>query len=210
MTRCSHEVPLEHKCDRCTAEGLANLPKIAGEHIAKVTEVVVEYYPDHPPRTESSTFRHTKQQGHKAGFRCAISGQPNPEYHHVMCEEADLMAADWRTVKGVGTGNVKELPVLDPITDQPTGETFPVEQSLIWALCKIAELRGFKWAEFDPDKPETFVDCMQNMLPLSAKFHRSSTHGIHHRDFATWIFQAFPRKAGFIFSPDEIPAKEQA
>lgn len=189
---------------------IENAPSVHGEHATKVSEVVLTYYPDHPPRTESPTFRHTKQAGHKAGLRCAISGQPAPEYHHLMCEEADMLAACWRTVKGVGTGEIKELPVLDPITDQPTDETFPVEQSLIWVFCKFAELRGFKWADFDPGKPETFVDCMANMLPLSAKFHRSSTHGIHHRDFPSWAFQAFPRVKGFIFSPDEIPAKEQA
>lgn len=77
MTRCSHNVPLEHKCDKCTAEGLANLPAVAGEHLVHVTDVEFEYYPDHAePRTESPTFRHTKAEGHKAGLRCAISGQP--------------------------------------------------------------------------------------------------------------------------------------
>lgn len=184
-------------------------PVISGEHAAKVTEVVVTYYPDHPPRTESSTFRHTKQQGHKLGLRCSISGQPSPEYHHIFCEEADLLAVNWHMVKRIGTGEVKELPVLDPITDQPTDETFPVEQSLIWMLCKMAELRGFDWAAFDADHPETFVDGMVNMLPLSAKFHRSSTHGIHHRDLPTWAYQAFPRVKGFVFTSDEIPTKEQ-
>jgi hypothetical protein len=189
---------------------MQDIPAIHGEHVAKVTEVVIEYYPDHPPRVESATFRHTKQAGHKAGLLCAISGQPAPEYHHVMCEEADLMAVNWHMVRGIGTGEVKVLPVLDPVTDQPTDETFPVEQSLIWALCKVAALRGFDWHAFDADKPETFVDGMANMLPLSAKFHRSSTHGIHHRDLPSWIFQAFPRVTGFVFTPDEIPTKEQA
>ncbi|MGS1052015.1 hypothetical protein ACVCIC_24960 [Burkholderia glumae] len=42
------------------------------------------------------------------------------------------------------------------------------------------------------------------MLPLVAKFHRSPTHGIHHRSFPTYVFQAYPRKAGFVFTPDEI------
>lgn len=187
-----------------------NAPLIHGEHVTKVTEVVLTYYPDHPPRTESSTFRATKRKGKSLGLRCAISGQPSPEYHHVFCEEADMLAVDWHTVKGVGTGEIKELPVLDPVTDQPTDETFPVEQSLVWALCKIAELRGFDWSAFDADKPETFVDGLANMLPLSAKFHRSATHGIHHRDLPTWSYQAFPRVAGFIFSPDELVQKEQA
>jgi hypothetical protein len=77
-------------------------------------------------------------------------------------------------------------------------------------ICKIAEARGFDWRAFDPAKPETFVDSPQNMLPLHMKFHRSTTHGIHHRSFPTFVFQGYPRKAGFIFSPDEIVQKEQA
>lgn len=210
MTRCSHEVPLEHKCDQCMAEGLANLPKIAGEHAVRVTDVEIEYYPDHPPRTESATFRHTKAAGHKAGLRCAVSGQPSPEYHHLWCEWADADAVDWVAVKAIALGEITEIPVLDAVTDQPTGETFPAEQSAVWMICQIAALRGFDWEAFDPAKPETFIDSPQNMLPLSAKFHRSPTHGIHHRSFPTFVFQGYPRRAGFIFSPDEIPAKEQA
>jgi hypothetical protein len=48
------------------------------------------------------------------------------------------------------------------------------------------------------------------MLPLAEKFHRSSTHGIHHRSLPTFVFQTYPRKAGFVFTPDEIVQKEQA
>ncbi|WP_419687295.1 hypothetical protein ACN22W_08510 [Burkholderia theae] len=204
MTRCSHDVALEQRCEKCTAEGLAGLPKIAGEHAVRVTEVEIEYYPDHPPRTESATFRHTKKEGHAAGLRCAISGQPAPEYHHLFCEWADSDAIDWMVVRGVALGEVKELPVLDPATDKPTKELYPVEESFLWLVCKLVELRGFDWHAFDPAKPETFVDAMTNMLPLSAKFHRSPTHGIHHRSFPTFVFQAFPRKAGFVFTPDEL------
>ena len=205
MTRCSHNVPLEHKCDRCTAEGLASLPRIAGEHLVRVTDVELEYYPDHAePRTESATFRHTKAQGHKAGLRCAISGQSSPEYHHLFCEWADAEAVDWTIVRAIAIGEITEIPILDPITDQPTEETFPAEQSFIWLICKLAELRGFDWHGFDPAKPETFVDSLANMLPLVAKFHRSPTHGIHHRSFPTFVFQGYPRRAGFVFTPDEI------
>jgi len=201
MTRCSHSVPLEHTCDQCMTEGL----KIAGEHLVKVTDVELEYYPDHAaPRGESATFRHTKAAGHKAGLRCAISGQPAPEYHHLFCEWADADAVDWVIVKAIAVGEITEIPVLDPITDQPTGETFPAEESGIWMICKLTEARGFDWHAFDPAAPETFVDSPQNMLPLSAKFHRSPTHGIHHRSFPTFVFQGYPRKAGFVFSPDEI------
>jgi hypothetical protein len=210
MTQCSHNVPLEHKCDRCTAEGLASLPKIVGEHAVRVTDVEIEYYPDHPPRTESSTFRHTKAEGHRLGLRCAVSGQTSPEYHHLMCEWADADAIDWTIVRAIAIGEITEIPVLDTITDQPTDETFPAQQSLIWLFCKLAELRGFNWHAFDPAKPETFVDSMANMLPLDAKFHRSPTHGIHHRSFPTFVFQGYPRRAGFVFTPDEIVQKEHA
>lgn len=180
-------------------------PAIPHEHLVKETIAEVEYYPDHAaPRGESATFRHTKAEGHKAGLRCAISGQPHPEYHHVWCEWADADAVDWVIVKGVALGEITRLPVLHPITDRPTGETYPAEQSLLWAICKLVELRGFDWRAFDPAKPETFVDSLQNMLPLVAKFHRSPTHGMHHRSFPTFVFQAYPRKAGFVFTADEI------
>lgn len=208
MTRCSHGVPLEHVCHTCMTEGLARVP--AGEHLMKETVVEVEYYPDHPPRTESATFRHTKAAGHKAGLRCSVSGQTNPEYHHLWCEWADADAVDWTVVRAIAIGEITEIPVLDEITDQPTGETFPAEQSAILMICQIAGLRGFDWHAFDPAKPEAFIDSPQNMLPLSAKFHRSSTHGIHHRSFPTFVFQGYPRRAGFVFTPDEIVQKEKA
>ncbi len=208
MPRCSHDVPLEHPCHKCTSEGLARVP--AGEHLMKETVVEVEFYPDHEARAESTTFRHTKTAGHKAGLRCSISGQPNPEYHHFWCEWADADAVDWTIVKAIAIGEITEIPVLDEITDQPTGETFPAGQSAIWMICQITALRGFDWQAFDPAKPETFIDSPQNMLALSAKFHRSATHGIHHRTFPTFVFQGYPRRAGFVFSPDEIVQKEKA
>jgi hypothetical protein len=68
-------------------------------------------------------------------------------------------------------------------------------------------LQGFDWQAFDPSKPETFIDSPQNMLPVVEKFHRSSTHGIHHRSMPTYMVQAWPRVKNFIFTPDEIPQK---
>lgn len=185
------------------------LPVVPHEHLVKVTDVEVEYYPDHVPRTASSTFRHTEAAGKKAGLRCAVSGQPSPEYHHLWVEWADADAIDWTIVKAIALGEITEVPVLDLITDQPTGETFPVEQSAVWKICKLTAALGFDWPSFDPAKPETFVDSPQNMLPLHMKFHRSPTHGIHHRTFPTFVFQGYPRKAGFVFTADEIPSLEQ-
>jgi len=182
-------------------------PVIPHEHFVAETIVQGEYYPDHAaPRGETPTFRHTKAEGHKAGLRCAVSGQPAPEYHHLFCEWADADAVDWTIVKAIAVGEITEIPVLDLVTDQPTGETFLAEQSLIWIVCNLAALRGFDWKAFDPAKPETFVDSMQNMLPLHPKFHRSPTHGVHHRPWPTFVFQGYPRKAGFVFTADELSA----
>ena len=175
------------------------------EHEKKDTLEEDVFYPDHPnPRAESSTFRHTKSEGHREKTHCCISGHLDEvEYHHVFCEWAFADAVDWETVKGVATGAILELPVLDPHTDQPTGETYPAKDSLLWMICKLVEIRGFKWEAFDPAKPETFVDSMENMLPLQAKFHRHKNHGIHMMTFPEWQFQAWPRKNGFVFTPDE-------
>jgi hypothetical protein len=176
------------------------------EHEKKDTLHEDFFYPDRDhARTESPTFRHTKAAGHKEGIPCAISGQTeNVQYHHVFCEWALSPAVDWSIVKGVALDEITELPVLDPVTDQPTSKTYPAKHSLIYAICKLAEFRGFNWHAFDPNNPETFVDSMANMLVLSEKFHIGKQHGIHFTDFAQWIFQAFPRMSGFVFTPDEV------
>jgi len=177
---------------------------VIAEHEKKDTIVEDVYYPDHRPRTESSTFRHAKTIGHNQKLPCAISGHTDgTEYHHLFCEWAFSDAIDWPLVKRVAIGEVKELPVLDLHTDQPTGKTFPAKQSLIWSICRLAELRGFNWHEFDPAHPETLVDSPQNMIVLNSKFHRGPDHGIHALTLPIWLFQAFPRKDGFVFSPDE-------
>ncbi|MGR2678741.1 hypothetical protein [Chromobacterium haemolyticum] len=173
------------------------------EHTDTLSEDL--FYPDHPPRTESHTFKATKAAGHKAKLPCAISGHTEgTEYHHLAIEWAFTSGVDWSVVKGVATDEITQLPVLDLDTDQPTGDTFAAKDSLLWALCKLAEIRGFDWHAFDPDKPETFVDSMQNMLVLHSKFHRHKNHGIHALSFPVWIFQAFPRMPCFVFSADEL------
>lgn len=180
-------------------------PQHEHEKADKLAEDV--FYPDHPPRTESATFRRTKAAGHAANLPCAISGQVGgTEYHHLFCEWAFSGAVDWQKVKDIAIGKVTVLPVLDLETDQPTDATFDAKHSLVWMLAKLAEARGFDWQAFDPTKPETFIDSMENMLVLHAKFHRHHDHGIHEMSFPEWIFQAFPRVPGFIFTPDEEKA----
>ncbi|KVZ18651.1 hypothetical protein WT88_29670 [Burkholderia stagnalis] len=181
--------------------------QIAQEHEHRDTISEDVFYPAHPPRTESAVFRSTKVAGHAARLPCAISGQAEGvEYHHVFCEWAFTSAVDWQTVKGVATGEITRLPVLDLETDQPTGDSFPAEQSLLWVIVRLAEARGFDWKAFDPARPETFIDSMANMLVLHSKFHRKKGHGIHAETLPVWIFQAFPRVPGFVYSADELRA----
>lgn len=176
---------------------------VKNEHEDKRTLKEDIFYPDHV-RTESPTFRATKLAGHKANKCCMISGHTEKvEYHHSFCEYAFMLGVDWTIVKGVATGTITDLPKLDLHTDQPTSETFAAKDSMLWLLCKMAEIRGFDWSTFDPAKPEEFVDCMAHMWPLHEKFHRATGHGIHMETFPVWSFQALPRIAGFIYTADE-------
>jgi hypothetical protein len=184
----------------------AAIAAVVREHARRDLVEEEVYYPDHPPRSESATFWATKREGHRRGIPCAISGQlDGVEYHHLGIEWAFTDAVDWAVVKGVATGEITALPKLDLVTDLPVpGETFPAKSSLLWAITQLAAVRGFCWESFDPAKPEVFVDSLQNMLVLHSKFHRHKHHGIHALSFPVWIFQAFPRRAGFVFTSDEL------
>lgn len=184
------------------------------EHEFKETSTADVFYPDHAPRTESATFRDTKIVGRTAGDVCAISGTPdNLEYHHVFCEAAFTNAVDWSVVKGVALGTVSALPMLDAETGEPVldenglPKLWPAAGSILHLVVMLAAARGFDWASFDPTQPETFVDSRANMLPLHSRYHRSAAAGVHHLPFPLWIFQAFPRVPGFIFSPAELAAR---
>jgi len=181
---------------------------VTSEHEYKSTLQEDVFYPDHVnPRAESSTFRHMKHDEKALGTRCCISGQAvDVEYHHIFCEWAWSDGVDWHAVHGVALGIITHLPVIDLETDQPTTELYPVEQSLLYMMIQISKARGFDWSTFDPEKPETFVDSWSNMLPLHKKFHRGKQHGAHEETAPIWGFQMFPRKPGFVYSPDELRA----
>ena len=87
---------------------------------------------------------------------------------------------------------------------------YDVKYSLIWAICLLAEVKGFDWHAFDPARSETFVDSPANMLVLHQKFHRIKGHDLHTETLLVWLFQAFPRVPGFIYSPDEQEALHRA
>jgi len=74
------------------------------------------HYPDHGPRGESATFRHTKAAGHKARLRCLVTGQPGPEYHHLRIEWTRADAVNWTMAKTIALGEITEVPVFDPIS----------------------------------------------------------------------------------------------
>ena len=186
------------------------------EHEYKASLEEDVFYPDHAPRTESATFRHTKAHGKAAGDVCAISGHTDGlEYHHVFCEAAFTNAVDWQLVKDIALGKVTTVPLLDLETDEPLLDaagkprTYPIERSAIGLIVGLTKMRGFDWEAFDPAHPETFVDSPANMLTLNAKFHRAKSHGIHELSLPLWIFQAFPRVPGFVFSRDELEARHK-
>lgn len=73
-----------------------------------------------------------------------------------------------------------------------------------WDKVKAA-VPGFDWDNFDPSKPETFIDGKWNAnRVLCKKHHTGKDHGIHCLDYPTWQMQKF-ETAGFVFSPDEEP-----
>lgn len=184
-----------------------NAPK--GEHEISATLHVDLFYIDEPePRKPSIYFERMKREEDRRGAVCAISGQPHPQYHHVMCEYAARDEIEWDQVKGVATGVITQMPVLDLKTDQPIpGQFFPASESLLFKFCKWLEVCwGMDWAAFDPSNPVEFVDSKFNMLPLNEKYHIRKMHGIHLSTFPEWVLQIFPKKTGFVLMPDEVIA----
>ena len=167
-----------------------------------ITEDV--FYPAHDPRTDSKTFLRTKSAGKKANTRCVISGSPEVEYHHLFCEWAFMSAVNWQEVKDIATGVQTQFAVYDPMTLAPTGEMIDIKKTLIYLILEFIKFRGFDFAKFDIAKPETLVDSIFQMLPIHEKYHRMPYHGIHAMSGPIWLFQAFPKIAGYAFSPDEL------
>jgi hypothetical protein len=69
---------------------------------------------------------------------------------------------------------------------------------------KVARLvPDFDWKNFDPAKPETFIDSEWNANQvLCKKHHIGKDHGKHYLPEPIWNMQALKR-SDFIFSPDE-------
>jgi hypothetical protein len=68
----------------------------AKEHEFKMHIDIDIFYPDHPPRSESSVFVATKKHWHAAGAVCDVCGtKDNIEIHHKYIEWADADGVDW-------------------------------------------------------------------------------------------------------------------
>lgn len=165
-------------------------------------------------REDSQTFLHTKSVLDKAGVRCCITGLSREEAaefgetiqeHHVGLEYSLQFGVNWEIVKGVATGAITELPVRNPKTHQPIpGKMAPVNVFMFYWFLQWTKVRGFDWSAFDPATPETFVDGLQNMIPLTTNVHIGA-HGVHRHSGPVWLFFMWPRTDGFVYMPDEIP-----
>jgi hypothetical protein len=179
---------------------MSDLPSKEHELKASLKEDV--FYPDHPERTESPTFRATKRAMKLDDYRCSVCGTSDKiEDHHRFFEWAYSDAIDWVWVKGVATN------AIDTMWSHELQATVPIpKRHLIWDLIRLTQ--DFDWANFDTSKPELFVDSPSNMWPLCEKHHRAGDHGIHSESYPIWNVQAF-LKPGFIYSPDELKARHQ-
>jgi hypothetical protein len=76
--------------------------KIVPEHDQVIHSVYVEHYEQHEKRTESSEFRHVKEQLHKAKTPCWINNgkcEGHLEVHHFVVEWSQATEVDWEKVK---------------------------------------------------------------------------------------------------------------
>lgn len=75
-----------------------NVP--TNEHAVTIGTSFTVYYPNHPPRIESSVFAKTKKHWHDTGAKCDVCGTvAQIEIHHKYIEWADSEGVDWDKVR---------------------------------------------------------------------------------------------------------------
>ena len=189
-----------------------------GEREIKST-ITDDTFDDIHVRTDSPTFDRTKAFYDENGVRCCITGLTREDAkefgetiqeHHAGLEFSLQYGVNWQTVKDVALGKVTELPCLNPKTHQPiSGKTAPVEIFMFYWFLQWTKSRGFDWTAFDPASPETFVDSVQQMVPLITNLHIGA-HGAHRHSGPVWLFFMWPRVDGFIYMSDEEQPAETA
>jgi hypothetical protein len=188
-----------------------SVPAPAGEREIKST-IIDDTFDEIHTRIDTTTFLATKRMLDAAGVRCCITGLSreeakefgeNIEEHHTGLEYSLQFGVNWDTVKAVALGQITELPCLHPKTSLPLpGKTAPAKGFLFFWFLEWTKARGFDWNAFDPAKPETFVDSVQQMIPLITNVHTGG-HGVHRHSAPVWLFLMWPRKEGFIYFRDE-------
>lgn len=85
------------KAKAAVVAAVKKIVEIKGEHNLRQTLNVDVWYPDHPPRTESSTFAATRRKLIESGLgECYICGSKEElEAHHWHVEWAFADAVDW-------------------------------------------------------------------------------------------------------------------
>lgn len=177
MTRCSHEVPLEHKCDRCTAEGLA---KITAAHTEKETLSVSVNIPQHAERKTTALFERTRKMLiDREGARCFIcnataeeAGHPLEAHHHPI-ERSLAEMIDWDAFKAAAVAGHLG-----------------------------SQIQAFDWANF-ADWTQFVDDMTVNGLLLCKAHHIGKDEGIHALPYPIWIAQRYARE-GYQFSDLEV------
>lgn len=177
MTRCSHNVPLEHVCDRCMKEGLE---KVTTAHTEKETLTVEVNIPEHAERKTTALFERTRKELlERESGRCFIcnataeeAGHPLEAHHHPI-ERSLAEMIDWDRFK------------LDA-------------QSGFWG----ERIRAFDWDHFT-DWTQFVDDMTVNGLLLCKAHHIGKDEGIHAMPLPIWIAQKYA-KEGYQFSAVEV------
>ena len=182
MTRCSHNVPLEQPCDRCTAEGLS---KITAAHEEKETLAVEVNIPEHAQRKTTELFEHTRKQLiEREGGRCFIcggtaesTGHPLEAHHHPI-ERSLAEMIDWDAFTAAALAGLLG-----------------------------AQIQAFDWANFT-DWTQFVDDMTVNGLLLCKAHHIGKDEGIHALPYPIWIAQRYALE-GYRFSPTEVIHHEE-
>lgn len=152
--------------------------KIISTISIKRTNQYTVQYPDHEPRKESTTYKHThKELLYKKDLPCFLCGKRHLEKvdnenvhletHHFFCTKAAQNAIDW-----IQFGKDAKY-----FYNMQTGENIGA---------------AFNWEEVN-ENPNIFVDSPQNMIVLCKKHHISAKYGIHSIPFPNWILQKYPK-----------------
>lgn len=153
-------------------------------HEEKETLQVDVLLPGHDPRVTTSLFRKTKELLIKVASALGFIVQ-RPAARCWVCD---------KTAEEVG----------QPLEAHHFGiERAFIDGPIDWKRVQ-ADFPNYDWENFDPRKPEMFVDNMEAQGILLCKAHHTGKGaGIHTLPFPLWVMQRYLPE-GTKFSPDEV------